>query len=438
MTATPPDPRKTLANERKRLRRERSYANLVNTAVAARHCGQIESATSLLREALKLDQVRPEVWADLGQCATDLGQFDQAPFYFQRALQCIEKSGTPVSAAHNTLLAFAYSMMRLGRFEYIWPIWETARIGNSWHPFPGVPIWDGAPTENLLVVPEGGYGDGFCFLRWLPFVKARRVTLLLWPALADFAREVLQNLVERVAGPPMPPGQLKSILGGNPPTSGPFSVTVLPLSHEFRHGELAQFSACTSILSLPAHCGMSDWSKIPPPLNWRPRAYFDLGQPEDRIGFCWRAEENGTARPVRSLSNPAADAIGRKLASKGAEVVSLCPRGANLAKPDAENPAEFLPAGVRQNGDAMADWESTARTILHCKLVVTVDTAVAHLAGSLGVPTICLLPRRSDWKWSAPGGPESNWYGPNFGLFRNPNPVTWDVDSIKNALEAVV
>ena len=58
-----------------------------------------------------------------------------------------------------------------------------------------------------------------------------------------------------------------------------------------------------------------------------------------------------------------------------------------------------MPAGVRQNGDAIADWESTARTILHCKLVVTVDTAVAHLAGSLGVPTICLLPRRSDWKW---------------------------------------
>ena len=214
-------------------------------------------------------------------------------------------------------------------------------------------------------------------------------------------------------------------------------MTVLPLSHEFRHGELAQFSACTSILSLPAHCGMSDWSKIPPPLNWRPRAYFDLGQPEDRIGFCWRAEENGTARPVRSLSNPAADAIGRKLASKGAEVVSLCPRAANLAK---DEPVElpFTPAKVRQNDAAIADWESTARTILHCKLVVTVDTAVAHLAGSLGVPTLCLLPRRSDWKWAAGDRPLNDWYGMNFNVYRNQNPATWDVDSIKNVLEVMI
>ena len=418
-----------LSAERRKLKKHRTYTNLVNTAVCEGQTGNIDSAVALLREAIGMDCTRPEVWNNLGQCASDLGQFDQAPFYFQRALQCIEKSGTPISAARNTLLAFAYSMMRLGQFEYIWPVWESARIGSSWHPFPGIPVWDGKPTANLLVVPEGGYGDGFCFLRWIKHMAQAylawadfggpqwkgprwRATLLIWPALFEFSKKVLGDRA---------PG-----------------TTVLPLTYEFRHGELSQFSACTSILSFPAMLPMQSWDYIPPPLEWQPRGYFELGHPLDRIGFCWRAEENGSSRPIRSLSREAADAIGRKLGAKGAEVISLCPRTANLIKPADGEAERFFPARTHQDDAALADWESTAVTILHCKLVVTVDTAVAHLAGSLGVPTLCLLPLRSDWKWGTADKPCPPWYGSKFQIFRNQNPLTWDIDRIKEALEPML
>jgi hypothetical protein len=435
---TSTDPRKALINARRRLTRDRSYANLINTAAAERQVGRIGSAVSLLREAVKLDFSQPEAWNNLGQCTTDMGDFDEAPAYFQRALQCIEKKGTPISAAHNVLLGFAYSMMRLGQFKYIWPVWETARIGVNWQPFPGMPIWVGEPTENLLVFPEGGYGDGFCFLRWLPYVKARRVTLLIWPGMLDFANTALQAVSGSPGGRALPGDPSKTILGANPRKCGPSWLTVHPLTHQFQHSELQQYTACTSILSLPGYCGMGRWKDIPPPLDWRPGAYFDLGQPMDRIGFCWRAEENGSARMVRSLGPQAANAVSRKLASRGAEVLSLCPRGANLAKPDAIIEDRFLPSKVRQDDAAVANWEATARTILHCKLVVTVDTAVAHLAGSLGVPTLCLLPLRSDWKWGIDEGFLPRWYGSGFRLFRNPHPVTWNLDWLKEALDPMV
>ena len=393
--------RQALTVLRREAKKAPTYGNLINVAAALRACGEIDAAVAELQRALTIDETRAEVWNNLGQCYTDLGKFDQAPGLFQRALQCHEKQGIPIDAATETLLAFAYSMMRLGQFEYIWPVWEAARLGRSWHPFPNLPVWRGEPGARLLVCPEGGFGDGFNFLRWVPYLhnRVKDCTVMVWDQLFEYVR--------------------------------PFAWDVLPMSHSFQYGDLAKFTHCTSLLSLPGLCGMKSWGDVPPPLDWTPRATL-VHPPLDWIGYCWAAEENGVTRKVRSLDQQAANRVGQALAKKCERVVSLVPMGKELYR---ERKA-WVPKGVFQDDLLLADWEETARTILKCRLVVTVDTAVFWLAQALGVRTLLLLPMRSDWKFQLPNQPFA-WGGNNVVMFRNSHPVTWDVVGIIEVLKSM-
>jgi tetratricopeptide (TPR) repeat protein len=398
------EPRKAMAPLGKALKKERTYGTLINYGAAERGCGLLHEAKEKFYEALALDQSRPEAWNELAQVYTDLGEFENAPGLFQRALQCIEKMDVPVHSAGEPLLGFAYSMMRLGQFEYAWPVWEAARINRSWAPFVNLPPWRGEPGARLLVLVEGGFGDGFNFLRWLPLVDAREATVLVWDSMFEFTKHVFKNS----------------------------PAEIFPLSHTFQYDELAKFTHSTGYLSLMS-CGGSHgfkkWQEIPPPLDWSPRGRT-IAPPNDWIGFCWKAEENGVMRKIRSLDPVTANRVGRSLAHSCHTVISLSPQGKGLSKND---PAT-IPAGVHEYPHSMDSWEETALTILKCKLIVTVDTAIAHLAGSLGVPTLILLPRRSDWKWGV-SGDATSFYGSNVKLYRELNPVGWSQEEIRKAVE---
>jgi hypothetical protein len=72
----------------------------------------------------------------------------------------------------------------------------------------------------------------------------------------------------------------------------------------------------------------------------------------------------------------------------------------------------------------IASFEDTAALISALDLVITIDTAVAHLAGALGKPVWVLLPFSADWRWLR-ARPDSPWY-PGARLFRQPRPGDWD------------
>ena len=75
-------------------------------------------------------------------------------------------------------------------------------------------------------------------------------------------------------------------------------------------------------------------------------------------------------------------------------------------------------------GPRLFDFAETAAALKQIDLLVTVDTAVAHLAGALGVPTFLLLLYTSDWRWFD-SGEASPWY-PSMRLFRQRQPNRWD------------
>jgi ADP-heptose:LPS heptosyltransferase len=101
--------------------------------------------------------------------------------------------------------------------------------------------------------------------------------------------------------------------------------------------------------------------------------------------------------------------------------------------PEADR-AIFTELGLVDFTSELADFGETAAMIANLDLVVTVDTAVAHLSGAMGVPTWALIYEPADWRWMT-RREDSPWY-PTMRLFRQPRAGQWD-EPIRGLTEAL-
>jgi tetratricopeptide (TPR) repeat protein len=132
--------------------------------------------------------------------------------------------------------------------------------------------------------------------------------------------------------------------------------------------------------------------------------------------------------------------------------LSVAPGGRGIGVVTRGRPTHFNDANRSLSGEAAArlgalgrdispeatgarDFRETARIIADLELVISVDTAIAHLAATLGKPTWILLPHvGTDWRWMR-GRSDSPWY-PSVRLFRQPGPGRWEavLDEVESAL----
>jgi ADP-heptose:LPS heptosyltransferase len=96
--------------------------------------------------------------------------------------------------------------------------------------------------------------------------------------------------------------------------------------------------------------------------------------------------------------------------------------------------ARFSPGSITDLSARLEDFAETAAVIAHLDLVVTVDTAIAHLAGALGRKVWVLLPFSADWRWLLDRD-DSPWY-PTARLFRQREPGNWD-DVVSRVVQAI-
>lgn len=135
----------------------------------------------------------------------------------------------------------------------------------------------------------------------------------------------------------------------------------------------------------------------------------------NKIGLAWAGRKS---HPLDHLRSCPVAALAPLAAFKNMHFYSLQPRDETGQK------AELLPGMLLQDlVGHIHDFEDTASLIANLDLVITIDTAVAHLAGAMGKPTWLLLPYAADWRWMT-NRKDTPWY-PTMKLFRQPEPGDW-------------
>jgi tetratricopeptide (TPR) repeat protein len=371
------------------------FGVLVNLGVCYRQVGRFAEAEQCFEAAHQSRS--PDVdwqneaalannWASLKE---DLGQFDKALEMYQLARQ--------LSHAPHIAMNLAYSLLRAGRWLEAWPLWEWGRSRTTnLGAYPSLPRWTGREPlvgKKLLICREGGYGDAILFLRWFQAIKDLGATTHFW---------VWKKMASLLQGHPW----IDEVI---PTQEGMILESV---SDEQEKTFRERYDYYVPLWSLPACLRDSG-----PPLGGQ---YLDALRGnetnKDRIGICWQAEENTVARKHRSI--PYKEFMG--IFDARHRLVSLIPNGGfgNIEIPIT----------------ATSDWRDTANIISGCDLVISIDTAVAHLAGAIGCPTWVLLPMRRDWKFGLPDRP-FYWY-PNTRYFQQTDPIRWDnvIEEVREAL----
>ncbi len=298
-------------------------------------------------------------------------------------------------------------MLARGAFEDGWPLFEARRDPRSPEalPAPALPFpeWTGEPLDgkSLLVWFEQGFGDEIQTARYVPWLKDRgaaRVSLVCKPQLAQLFATL--------------PGVDAVIPASGHAQIDPHDYWVPPFSIPYRAGARLE----TIPAEIPYLAATLDrrvrWDRALPP--------GDL-----RIGLAWRgsaALKNDANRSLAGLST-----LAPLWSVPGAVFVSL-------QKGSGEEEADKAPPGqpIIPLGAGIADFADTAAIIDQLDLVISVDTAVAHLAGALGKPCWVLLPRiGTDWRWLRDRD-DSPWY-PTLRLFRQGEGETWDAVIVRVA-----
>lgn len=291
-------------------------------------------------------------------------------------------------------LEIGHSLMLAGDFEAGWPLlewrWKTAQLRHRMLSS-AAPAWCGdTPLQDktILLWAEQGLGDTLQFARFIPL-------------LADRAGEVI------VRGP----ATLLPLLAGIDPRIDLIEDTAALPWHDCH----------LPIMSLPLALGLT--SSIPAVCPYLTAAPEKIAQwaaymgPRSRlrIGVVWNGRQFGALNRTRDMPLTAL----LPLAALDADFICL------QRDIGADDAAALAGDGQwRTPGLLLEDFSDTAALVMQLDLVVTVDTAVAHLAGALGKPCCLILRKSSEWRWQL-ARDDSPWY-PSLRIFRQEQAGSWD------------
>jgi Tfp pilus assembly protein PilF len=351
-------------------------------------------AHASFERAVALKSGEAEAHHNLASALTELGRYDEALASCRRAT-----AADPAHAQANfteAILLLAQGKLREGFEKYEWRWKLGTQVPRN---FP-VPLWNGEDLagRTILLHGEQGFGDTIQGLRYVPLVAARG------------ARVVLEV--------PAPLTQLAARLPG---------VAELVASGQ----TLPRFDLCCPLLSLP-RAFATTLDTIPadvPYLSAEPDAVErwreHLQGAGLKVGIAWAGSPLHRSDARRSIDVEKLEPL---LRLKGARWCSLQvgERAADLAR--------LAPGLVTDLAPRLSDFAETAAAIANLDLVVTVDTAVAHLAGALGRPAWVMLRAMPDWRWLIDRD-DSPWY-PTLRLFRQRRRGDWNevVRRVRTAL----
>jgi tetratricopeptide (TPR) repeat protein len=360
------------------------YANL---SALYRMVHRMEDALRVGEEAVRLDPQNADHLVNLSLVLTDLDDRERAVACLLRAV------GLRPDHAEGHL-ALGQNLLATGDFEAGWREYEWRNFteaGKGTLPVMTSAAWNGMriPKGRLLMVGDQGYGDTIQFARYIP-------------SIADRCQELIVGCSAEL---------------------GPLLATVPGVTQCcHRWTDVPGHAAHCRLSSLPGllHTTLETIPAKVPYLfadrslakDWRERFDASLKPGTRRIGLAWagrlthpnnrrRSLELRSLAPLASIGGLSFVSLQRPLPPSDAEALTLFP----------------------DLSDNAGDFAETAAMIMNLDLVITVDTAMAHLAGALGKPVWILLSKAADWRWMIDRS-DSPWY-PTARLFRQKAPGDW-------------
>jgi hypothetical protein len=370
-----------------------NVASLNRKGCALVELGRLDEALPLYRRIVELDPRN----ADAGH---DLGNVLQRQLRFGEALDAYRQS-ISIDAEHaEAHIELAHCLLAQGDWAQAWPRyewrWKTAQLAP--HRFDsGRPAWTPACRLDgltVLVWAEQGYGDTIQFARFLPqLAQVAKKLIVRAPA-------ILHELIATVA-------PQATLIGEDA-------------------DEIPQHDINVPLMSLPFALGIEPTPSAPylradPARIERWNALLGPRQ-RPRIGIAWRGRQGPLANPTRDLD----PGFLEPLAELDIDFVSL----QNRAEDHSDAALQDWPR-LHNVSAELVDFSETAALLEGLDLVISVDTAVIHLAAALGRPCWLLLRHSGEWRWQLEPNP---WY-PTLRIFRQPTAGDWNAVVERVAME---
>ncbi len=370
-----------------------AWFNLATTLVTLDRPEDALRAATTAQRVAPLDTPVPKL-ADIanetGRILLSLGRPEEALATCRRFLK---RHPGQASVIWNMSLC----LLLLGQFEEGWRAYEHRFDMPEHDPRPeGAIVLDPGRIagKRVLILTEQGRGDMLQFIRYAPLLAVRGATVLV---------QTYPDLVDLLAATP----GVTAVTGTDDPRP--------------------EADLVTSVMSLPlafgTHPAHVPYLRVPPnrdSLNLGPRT-------RPRIGVAWSGSSHSHGRSAMP-----AETLAPLLASPNFEFHCL-------QKDITETDRAWLDSvrpPIRLHTRALHDFADTAALIGQMDVIVTIDTAVAHLAGALAKPVRLMLPFNPDWRWLLGRG-DSPWY-PTIRLFRQPVRGAWApvVQAVTASLDA--
>jgi tetratricopeptide (TPR) repeat protein len=315
-----------------------------------------------------------------------LGNVLQAAGYPARAAVCFHSAAAAVAHIPGIHVNEALARLKIGDYAEGLSLWQT-RIDSQDETFKAIPKWDGGKTDHLLLYEDQGMGDALQAVRYLPLLKhhAGRMTLQLTAALGRIIKASFPDIAILTLDDPVPAATARC------------SLMSLP------------YHLSTRLNAMPPSAPYLQASDVLR-MAWRERLAF---LPAPRLGIVWGgnpgyANDKNRSVPFAHLA-PVIEAARRHL-------VSL-----QLGRP--ADQAVLDASGIYDAAPFLESFADTAAALAELDLLITVDTAIAHLAGGMGRPVWLMLPFDPDWRWLL-NREDSPWY-PSIKLYRQTAPGDW-------------
>lgn len=374
--------------------------------------GRYDDEMAAYRQALKLKPDFVRAYVNLGVALRDLHRFDEALQQFKKALSLDPNdAGARTNRAQTNLL--------LGEYEHGWREYEWRwRDGTMDHGFDAATLWTGAQAlagKTLFVHHEQGFGDTLQFLRFTDRLSAAgaRVILRVQDALLPLLRDY--------------PG-VSEVIGEHAPVPA-FDYHCPTMSLAFALKTRA-VDLATQGPYLRAAGGASSGATSAATESGPLSHAFEGRAKRPRVGIVWSGNPghlNDRNRSMRLASLTS-------LFDSNADFVSL---QKDVRDDDRAAQAQLVERGALRDFSAhISSFADTAALIDQLDLVISVDSAVAHLAGAMGKTVWIALPFTPDWRWQL-NRSDSPWY-PGVRLFRQTTRGDWSnvIAALKIALDA--